>query len=95
VRHRLPVVCVVANNGIWGLEKHPMKGVYGHDVAADLRPGSRYDLAMRALGCRGKFVENSDEIAPALKRALDSGEPYLIHVVADPKVGYPRSSMLF
>jgi acetolactate synthase-1/2/3 large subunit len=71
-----------------------MKGIYGHDVAADLRPGGRYDLAMRALGGRGEFVENSDEIAPALKRALDSGEPYLINVVTHPKVGYPRSSML-
>src|SRR5437868_5555519 len=39
VRHQLPVVAVVGNNGIWGLEKHPMKAIYGYDVAAELQPG--------------------------------------------------------
>src|SRR5207245_3406452 len=39
VRHRLPVVAIVGNNGIWGLEKHPMKMIYGYDVAADLQQG--------------------------------------------------------
>ena len=39
VRHDLPVVIVVGNNGIWGLEKHPMQALYGYDVAAELHPG--------------------------------------------------------
>ena len=29
VRHDLPVVMVVGNNGMWGLEKHPMQAIYG------------------------------------------------------------------
>ncbi|MGG7381392.1 thiamine pyrophosphate-dependent enzyme, partial [Escherichia coli] len=29
VRHGLPVVGIVGNNGIWGLEKHPMEFLYG------------------------------------------------------------------
>src|SRR4029453_11944731 len=33
VRHGLPVVMVVGNNGMWGLEKHPMKEIYGWDMA--------------------------------------------------------------
>ncbi|HEV3102626.1 MAG TPA: acetolactate synthase, partial [Candidatus Dormibacteraeota bacterium] len=36
VRHRIPVVCVVGNNGIWALEKHPMEKMLGMSVAADL-----------------------------------------------------------
>ena len=32
VRHKLPVVMVVGNNGMWGLEKHPMQMIYGWDV---------------------------------------------------------------
>ncbi|MDH4354174.1 MAG: acetolactate synthase, partial [Actinomycetota bacterium] len=43
VRHRLPVVMVVGNNGVWGLEKHPMQLLYGYDVVADLTPQTRYD----------------------------------------------------
>ncbi|MFD0392643.1 thiamine pyrophosphate-dependent enzyme [Streptomyces nogalater] len=54
VRHRLPVVMVVGNNGVWGLEKHPMRALYGADVAADLRPGSRYDQVVQALGGAGR-----------------------------------------
>ena len=38
VRHRLPMVIICGNNGIWGLEKHPMQQLYGYDVAADLQP---------------------------------------------------------
>src|SRR5690349_8694327 len=39
VRHRVPVVCVVGNNGIWALEKHPMQRVLGTAIATDLAPG--------------------------------------------------------
>jgi acetolactate synthase-1/2/3 large subunit len=42
-RQKLPVVMVCGNNGIWGLEKHPMQAMYGYDVVADLQPGLRYD----------------------------------------------------
>ena len=56
VRHDLPVVMVVGNNGIWGLEKHPMQAIYGWDVACDLQPGCRYDEVVRALGGAGETV---------------------------------------
>ncbi|MEA2517528.1 MAG: hypothetical protein QOG16_1366, partial [Actinomycetota bacterium] len=46
VRLKLPVVMVIGNNGIWGLEKHPMRALYGYDVVADLRPEIRYDQMM-------------------------------------------------
>src|SRR5262249_41283233 len=37
VRHRLPVVMICGNNGIWALEKYPMQALYGYDVVADLQ----------------------------------------------------------
>jgi acetolactate synthase I/II/III large subunit len=92
VRHGLPVVMVCGNNGIWGLEKHPMQWMYGYDVAADLQPGCRYDEVVRALGGAGELVTKPAEIAPALRRAFDAGVPYLVNVVTDPAVAYPRST---
>lgn len=92
VRHRLPVAMVVGNNGTWGLEKHPMQALYGYDAAADLQPGSRYDEVVRALGGDGELVTDPGEIGPALRRAFDSGGPYLVNVVTDPDVAYPRST---
>ncbi|HVM53336.1 MAG TPA: acetolactate synthase, partial [Acidimicrobiales bacterium] len=62
VRHDLPVVAVIGNNGIWGLEKHPMQAIYGYDVAADLQPGCRYDKVVEALGGAGEMVERPADI---------------------------------
>jgi Thiamine pyrophosphate-requiring enzymes [acetolactate synthase, pyruvate dehydrogenase (cytochrome), glyoxylate carboligase, phosphonopyruvate decarboxylase] len=94
VRHRLPVVMVVGNNGIWGLEKHPMQALYGYDVAADLQPGLRYDKVVEALGGAGETVSKPADLASALRRAFDAGVPYLVNVLTDPADQYPRSSSL-
>ncbi|MFV2010529.1 MULTISPECIES: acetolactate synthase [unclassified Micromonospora] len=93
-RQKLPVVIVVGNNGIWGLEKHPMRAMYGYDVAADLQPGLRYDEIVGALGGAGETVTKAGDIGPALRRAFDAGVPYLVNVLTDPDDAYPRSSNL-
>ena len=94
VRHNLPVVMVVGNNDSWGLEKHPMRFLYGYDVAADLAPGTRYDEVVTALGGGGERVTRAADLAGALRRGFDSDVPYLINVALDPSVAYPRSSNL-
>jgi acetolactate synthase-1/2/3 large subunit len=93
-RENLPVVMVMGNNGIWGLEKHPMKLLYGYDVAADLQPALRYDDVVSALGGAGETVTDPGEVGPALKRAFSSGVPYLVNVITDPADAYPRTSNL-
>jgi len=92
VRHGLPVVMVCGNNAGWGLERHPMRAIYGYDVAADLQPGCRYDEVVRALGGAGELVTAAADIAPALRRAFAANAPYLVNVVTDPEVAYPRST---
>jgi acetolactate synthase-1/2/3 large subunit len=92
VRHDLPVVMIVGNNGAWGLEKHPMRLLYGYDVAADLRRETRYDAIVTALGGAGETVTRPDQIGAALRRAFAAGVPYLVNVVCDPDVAYPRST---
>jgi acetolactate synthase-1/2/3 large subunit len=94
VRQRLPVVIVVGNNGLWGLEKHLMRAMYSYDVAADLQPGLRYDDVVTALGGAGETVATSADLGPALERAFASGVPYLVNVLTDPADAYPRSSAL-
>ena len=94
VRHDLPVVAVVGNNGIWGLEKHPMQAIYGYDVAADLQSGCRYDRVVEGLGGAGETVTRPADLGPALDRAFAAGVPYLVNVLTDPAVAYPRSSNL-
>ena len=93
-RHNLPVVGIIGNNGIWGLEYHPMKFLYGYQVAAELRPATRYDEVVKALGCHGELVHHPAELRPALERAFASGKPALVNVLTDPEVVYPRKAVL-
>ena len=94
-RHGVAVVGVMGNNGIWALEKHPMEFLYGGwSVAADLRPETRYDTVVEALGGHGELVRSPDELRPALERAFESGKPALVNVLTDPSIAYPRSSNL-
>ena len=94
VRHGLPVVMVVGNNGIWGLEKHPMQFIYGWDMACDLQPNTRYDEVVKSLGGAGETVTDPEAVGPALDRAFASGVPYLVNVMTDPSDVYPRTSNL-
>ena len=93
-RHGLGVVGVMGNNGIWGLEHHPMQFLYGYSVAAELRPETRYDQLVESLGCDGILVRKPGELKPALERAFASGRPTLVNVLTDPAVAYPRKANL-
>ncbi len=93
VRHGLPVVMVMGNNGAWGLEKGPMNMLYGYDVIADLTPSTPYDAVVRALGGAGEMVTDPAQIGPALDRAFAAGVPYLVNVVTDVAAAYPRSTL--
>jgi acetolactate synthase-1/2/3 large subunit len=93
-RHGVNVVGVMGNNGIWALEKHPMEFLYGYSVAADLRPETRYDQVVEALGGHGELVRAPADLKPALARAFEAGRPALVNVLTDPTVVYPRKSNL-
>jgi acetolactate synthase I/II/III large subunit len=93
-RHGIPVVGVIGNNGIWALEHHPMKFLYGYSMAAELRPATRYDQIAEALGCHAELVREPAELRPALERAFEAGRPALVNVLTDPEVVYPRKAVL-
>ncbi|MGB9374006.1 MAG: acetolactate synthase [Jiangellales bacterium] len=92
VRHDLPTLVVVGNNGAWGLEKHPMRMLYGYDVLADLRRDTRYDVIAQAMGGDGETVADPSGLSDALARGLASGTTYVVNVLLDPEVAYPRKT---
>lgn len=92
VRHNLPVVMVVGNNSGWGLERHPMRLLHQYDVAADLQQGLQYDQVVTALGGAGETVSDPSQIGPALDRAFAAGVPYMVNVLTDPEIAYPRAT---
>ena len=82
VRHKIPVVVVISNNGGWTANAPwtrplPKPGrSLGH---------TRYDRVALELGAHGEFVEKPHEIRPALERALASGRPAVVNVITDDK----------
>ncbi len=82
VRHNLPVVAVLGNNSIWGIDWQIQKGLFGRAVWTDLLP-TRYDLVAEGLGAHGEHVTRAADLTPALKRAFDSNRPALVNVEID------------
>ena len=85
VRHDLPFVGIMGNDGVWGIDYHIQIGLYGRPVATTLRQ-SRYDQVVQALGGHGELVSRPDELEPAVKRSLQSGLPALVNVITKPAI---------
>ena len=77
IRHNIPAIIVISNNGGWAGQ-----GVMnaGRDLGF-----SRYDKMAEVFGAYGEYVERPQDIRPALERAVKSGKPAVVNVVTDPK----------
>ncbi len=94
VRHNLPVLAVIGNDGQWGEIAHPQRALLGHAVGSELAPGIRYERVVEAFGGYGECVERPGDIRPALERALASGKPACVNVLTDRTIPYPRSTQV-
>src|SRR5216683_594661 len=81
VRHNIPALIVISNNGGWA-------GIGGMDAGRDLGY-SRYDKMAEVFGGYGEYVEKPEDIRRALDRAAASGKPAVVNVITDP---HARSS---
>ncbi|MBI2952243.1 thiamine pyrophosphate-binding protein, partial [bacterium] len=84
LRYHLPVVAVVGNDARWNAEHQLQVHNYGPEraVGCDLLP-SRYDRLAEALGGHGEFVQRPDDLAPALRRAAESGLPACVNIAIE------------
>jgi acetolactate synthase-1/2/3 large subunit len=85
----LPLVCVVGVDNQWGLEVGVYKRTFGQgslETGVHWGKDVRFDKIAEGFGCYGEYVENADEIGPAVARAYASGKVGVIHVPIDPKV---------
>ena len=93
VAEDLPVIVVVANNGMLGtIRMHQERRFPGRVIATDL-VNPRFDELARAYGAHGERVERAGEVLGAVERARDSGRPALIELICDPDALTPSASL--
>ena len=72
VRHGARAVFVVSNNAAWNIERHDQAENYGGRVVGTTLGRADHAAMARALGAHGERVERAEDLAPALRRALEN-----------------------
>ena len=83
VRHKAPLLIVVANNGAWQIEVHDQNDLHGKVVGTRLQFADYAGMA-RAFGMYAERVERAEDLQGAIKRAL-ANRPALLDVVVSPE----------
>jgi len=85
VRHGAGAVFIVSNNAAWNIERYDQAVNYGGRIVGTTLRHSDYAGLARALGAHGERVEDPDELAGAIRRALDNA-PAVVDVVTSQEV---------
>lgn len=80
IRHELPVVGVVGNDGTWNNIRTIHRMLFPDRVVGSDLGVRRYEKVVEGLGGYGEFVEKPAELGPALVRAQEAGVPALVNV---------------
>ena len=85
VNEGLPVKIVVLNNGYLGMVRQWQELFYNNrlsSVQLDSFPDA--EKLAEAYGFRGRTIDKPEELAPALRRAVDEPGPYLLNIKVSP-----------
>jgi thiamine pyrophosphate-dependent acetolactate synthase large subunit-like protein len=91
VRHGLPFVAVIGNDGRWNAEYQIQLRTYGaaRAIGCEIGPAIRYERVAAAFGGHGTLVERLEDVGPALGDAFASGRPACVNVMIE---GLPAPS---
>jgi acetolactate synthase-1/2/3 large subunit len=93
VQYGLPLVVVIADNGIYGtIRMHQERDYPGRVVATDLR-NPDFPAYARAFGGFGATVERTADFPAAFREAQASGKPAIVRLVIDPEAITPVTTL--
>ncbi|MBI5115539.1 thiamine pyrophosphate-binding protein [Candidatus Poribacteria bacterium] len=84
-REKLPIVVIINCDYQWGMEAPGQIMEFGGPefMVGVAHYPIRYDKIAQAMDCHGEYVDNVKDLRPALRRAVESGLPSVIHVVTN------------
>jgi acetolactate synthase-1/2/3 large subunit len=93
VQYELPVVIVIADNGMYGtIRMHQERHYPARVIATELKNPDFAALA-RAYGGFGATVEKTADFTAAFNAAVASGKPAVIHLKVDPQAITPALTL--
>jgi len=93
VQYGLPLIVVIADNGMYGtIRMHQEREYPGRVIATDLR-NPDFAAYARAFGGFGASVERTADFPAAFKEAVASGKPSIIRLVIDPEAITPMTTL--
>lgn len=78
-RYDRPIIVVVLDDNKWGAIALPQKMAYGDEFEMTL-PARAWSQVAEGLGGFGTVARTPDEIAGAMRAALDSGKPAIVQI---------------
>lgn len=93
MQYDLPVVVIVANNGMYGTIRMHQEREYPERVVGTRLTNPDFAKFAESFGGHGETVNATGDFKPALDRALASGKPAVIELKLDPEALTPRQTL--
>jgi acetolactate synthase I/II/III large subunit len=85
VRHEIPYISIVVNNNMHGTIRMHQEMQFPGRVHATALTNPDFSKLAEQFGAHGERVEQTEDFAPALRRALTVGKPAVIEVLTNPE----------
>jgi acetolactate synthase-1/2/3 large subunit len=93
VQYELPVIVVLADNGLYGTIRMHQEREYPGRVIASTLKNPDFVAYAKAFGGFGVLVENTAEFPDAFAAAQRSSKPSIIHLKVDPEAITPTATL--
>jgi acetolactate synthase-1/2/3 large subunit len=93
VHYKLPVVVVLADNGLYGTIRMHQEREYPGRVIATALTNPDFVAYALAFGGYGALVEKTADFPAAFAAALASGKPSIVHLKIDPEAITPTATL--
>jgi acetolactate synthase-1/2/3 large subunit len=83
--HSVAPIILVFNNQMYGTIRMHQEKTYPGRVSGTALTNPDFSKFIEAYGGHGEIVEKTEELVPAVKRAIASGKPALVEVRTNPE----------